>query len=52
MDEFDDTQTLYAPQLELKTDGGLSTLYLMDPIHQQDDILLAEPGLVLSRTHY
>ena len=32
MDEFDDTQTLYAPQLELKTDGGLSTLYLMDPI--------------------
>ena len=32
MDEFDDTQTLYAPQLEHKTDGGLSTLYLMDPI--------------------
>ena len=30
--KFDDAQTLYAPQLGHKTDGGLLTLYLMVPI--------------------
>ena len=31
-EKFDDSQTLYAPQLEHKTDDGLLALLLMDPI--------------------